>query len=196
MDERVSRIAALANIAAFDEAGTRRYADAAPHVKHESLRMLYGNLVVQVLDVAKRYTATPKVLDLGAGEGSVTLPSLELGAKVVAVDISPSQLEALRRRCERFGDRLEVRCESISDTLKRPDETYDQFEHRVRNEAAEVAQLFGLETVRIAYAGVFRHDFAHEIEGRRRRRCPGVKLHQTIICFELLLPAASSPLPR
>src|SRR6185436_1448731 len=125
MDERVSRIAALANIAAFDEAGTRRYADAAPHVKHESLRMLYGDLVVQVLDVAKRYTATPKVLDLGAGEGSVTLPSLELGAKVVAVDISPSQLEALRRRCERFGDRLEVRCESISDTLKRPDETYD-----------------------------------------------------------------------
>ena len=123
--KRINRIAALANISAYDAEATKRYIDGAPHIKHASLRMLYGKLVVQVFDFAKQYTKTPKVLDLGAGEGSVTLPFLELGAKVVAIDISSSQLDALRGKCERFVDMLEVRCEDINDTLRDKNEKYD-----------------------------------------------------------------------
>ncbi len=53
----------------------------------------------------------------------------------------------------------------------------------------------GVHTAAVpSVACVFRHDFAHEIERCRRRRCPGVKLHPTIICFELLLAAACCPL--
>lgn len=125
MDERINRIAALANVSTYDAEATREYIDGAPHIKHDALRNLYGKLVVQVFDSAKKHTKTPKVLDLGAGEGSVTLPFLELGAKVVAVDISNSQLDALKIKCERFGDMLEVRCEDINVTLKDKSEKYD-----------------------------------------------------------------------
>jgi len=125
MDERINRIAALANISAYDAEATNKYIDGAPHIKHASLRMLYGKLVVQVFDFAKQHTRIPKVLDLGAGEGSVTLPFLELGAKVVAIDISSSQLDVLRSKCEPFGDMLEVRCEDINDTLRNNSVEYD-----------------------------------------------------------------------
>lgn len=117
MDERINRVAALANVAMYDSEATRRYIDGAPHIKHASLRRLYGGLVVRVFDEARRYADPPAVLDLGAGEGSVTLPFLELGARVTAVDISSSQLDLLRHRCASFGDRLVVRREDINDTL-------------------------------------------------------------------------------
>lgn len=125
MDDRANRMAALANISTYDEEATKAYIDGAPHIKHASLRKLYGELVVQVFDNAKQYAEVPKVLDLGAGEGSVTIPFLDLGASVVAVDISRSQLDSLREKCDKFGDRLEVRCEDINDTLRNIDEKYD-----------------------------------------------------------------------
>lgn len=125
MDERINRVAALANISAYNPEATKKYIQGAPHIKHASLRTLYAELAVQVYDYAKNYTATPHVLDLGAGEGSVTLPFLELGARVTAVDISSSQLQALQSRCARYGERLEVRCEDVADTLKDLPAHYD-----------------------------------------------------------------------
>ena len=44
---------------------------------------------------------------------------------MVAVDISNSQLGALKTKCEHFGDMLEVRCEDINVTLKDKSEKYD-----------------------------------------------------------------------
>lgn len=125
MDERINKIAALANIVAYNPALTKDYIDGAPHVKHESLRRLYGELVVRVFDEAKKHNATPRVLDIGAGEGSVTLSFLELGAKVVATDISESQLAALKEKCARFGNMLEVRCEDVADTIKNGADSFD-----------------------------------------------------------------------
>jgi SAM-dependent methyltransferase len=125
MDERIHRIVSLANTSIYDTQATKLYIDGAPHIKHPSLRALYARLVVQVFDNARQFTRTPKVLDLGAGEGSVTLPFLELGAKVVAIDVSRSQLDLLQRKCEPFSDRLEVRCEDINDTLKEKRQKYD-----------------------------------------------------------------------
>jgi SAM-dependent methyltransferase len=125
MDDRANRTAALANIAAYGPEATRKYVDGAPHIKHASLRKLYASLAVQVYDYAGEHTAVPSVLDLGAGEGSATLPFLELGATVTAVDASRSQLELLQSRCERFGDRLTVRCEDMADTLRDKHANYD-----------------------------------------------------------------------
>lgn len=125
MDGRINRLAALANVSAYDAEATRKYIDGAPHIKHSSLRTLYSALLVQIFDSAKEYTHTPSILDLGAGEGSITRPFLQLGAKVVAVDISSNQLAALKNKCAQFGDMLTVRCEDINETLKDKSEKYD-----------------------------------------------------------------------
>lgn len=125
MDDRISQVAALANVARYDAAATARYVDGAPHIKHRSLRSLYGRLLVEVFDRARQHTAVPRVLDLGAGEGSVTLPCLELGAHVVAIDSSESQIDALRRRCAPFGSRLDARCEDVNEALDAEGATYD-----------------------------------------------------------------------
>jgi SAM-dependent methyltransferase len=125
MDERLNRVAALANIAAYDAEATKDYVDGAPHIKHAELRALYAGLVVRVYDHARERAPVPRVLDLGAGEGSATLPFLELGARVTAVDISSSQLSALQSRCGRFGHRLETRCEDIGAALKAEHDRYD-----------------------------------------------------------------------
>lgn len=125
MDERINKVAALANLQAYNTEATKQYVDGAPHVKHATLRRLYGELVVQVFDSAKRQSKEPRVLDIGAGEGSVTVPFLELGARVVATDLSRSQLAVLQEKCERFGDLLEIRCEDMNDTLKEKADKYD-----------------------------------------------------------------------
>jgi len=69
MDERIHRIAALANTLAYDEKATKEYIDGAPHIKHNELRKLYGKLMTQVFDNATSYTKIPKVLDLGLAKG-------------------------------------------------------------------------------------------------------------------------------
>jgi SAM-dependent methyltransferase len=139
MNERINRIAALANVSTYSSMeDAKKYIDGAPHIKHASLRKLYGKLVLQVFDRAAQFTSVPRILDLGAGEGSVTLPFLELGAKVVAVDISSSQLDALKEKSKIYGNMLEIRCEDINDMLKGNSEKFDiivvnSFLHHIPN---------------------------------------------------------------
>jgi SAM-dependent methyltransferase len=118
------RGAVAANEAFFNEETTRRYVDVSPHVKYASLRHLYVQLTGDVFTEARKHIEIPRVLDLGAGEGSATLPFLELGARVVAVDVSTSQLAELRRKCRPYQDRLEVRQVDIGSAL-RADEYFD-----------------------------------------------------------------------
>ncbi|TWT31328.1 Ubiquinone biosynthesis O-methyltransferase [Posidoniimonas corsicana] len=125
MDERLDRIASMANQIAYEGRDLDEYIDGAPHIKHESLRELYGRLVLEVFDAAKESTDSPVVADLGAGEGGVTLPFLELGAQVVAVDISSSQLAALKSKAQGRSDQLDARCQDIHDFLKEEDASYD-----------------------------------------------------------------------
>lgn len=121
--DRPARVAALANSIAYDQENAKSYINGAPHIKHRSLRKLYGNLLVRVLDEAKAHSETVHVLDLGAGEGTVTLPFLELGASVTAVDLSEAQLASLESRCTEHADRLTVLCADVDaalDTLQGP----------------------------------------------------------------------------
>ena len=125
MDERVNRIAATANRTAYEGEDAFAYINGAPHIKHETLRKLYGALVVRVFDTARLHVGVPKVLDLGAGEGSATLPFLELGARVVAVDISDRQLQALKQRCGDYGHMLDIRVADVSSVLDDKSERFD-----------------------------------------------------------------------
>lgn len=125
MDERLNKVASLSNLAFYDAEVTKAYIDGAPHVKHASLRLLYAKLLVNIYEYGAKYADALSVLDLGAGEGSTTLPFLELGAKVTAVDISSSQIDALRNKSKKFGDMIELRCEDINETLQRKNQQYD-----------------------------------------------------------------------
>lgn len=125
MVEKANNAAALANAPTYDAAGSRRYVAGAPHLKHASLRALYATLLKRVFAFAQRHTPVPRVLDLGAGEGTATLSLLKLGATVTAIDVSSSQLELLRVKCAGYEDRLEERCQDVNDALKVTDETYD-----------------------------------------------------------------------
>lgn len=107
----------MANQAFYDSENARNYLSLAPHMKHPALRNLYGELVVEVYDAAAEH-GVPRILDIGAGEGSAVLPWLQLGGEVTAVDISPDMMEALRRRCVEYGPKLETTCADICDALE------------------------------------------------------------------------------
>jgi len=136
--EKLNQIAALANIGVYNSTMTKKYIDGAPHVKHLSLRRLYSRLATQIYDSAKLHIEQPRVLDLGAGEGSTTLVFLGLGAKVVATDISRDQLDALQNKCGAFRDNLNVICGDTNDVLKSDNGSYDiivacSFLHHIPN---------------------------------------------------------------
>ena len=119
------RIAAVANAAAYEGLISESYIDGAPHIKHKQLRDLYARQVLQVYERAVANCAVPTVLDLGAGEGSVTLPFLELGCRVVAVDIAEGQLKRLESRCSVHSERLELKFQDLIETLVDTTRQYD-----------------------------------------------------------------------
>ncbi len=102
-NDRVQRVAALANEMIYDSEATRRYVQGAPHLKHASLRALYATLAMRAYESVGYNGCPVEVLDLGAGEGSATRIFLELGARVTAVDVSSSQLEALQQTCAGYA---------------------------------------------------------------------------------------------
>ncbi len=149
MDNRENLIAALANQKNYEGETSRNYIDGAPHIKHASLMALYSKLLIRTLDYAKTYSELPRILDMGAGEGSATLPFLEMGAHVTAIDSSKSQLEKLQTRCSRFSTRLILRCEDVSETLADKGKKYDiivanSFLHHVPDYIGLLNQAIGL----------------------------------------------------
>jgi SAM-dependent methyltransferase len=123
--DRVDDLAALANAAMFNEEGTTNCVGASPHLTHPAVHHLYRRLVLRTFNIAAKCTNVPRVLDLGAGEGSATLPFLELGADVTAVDISGSQLTVLAHRCRTFAAQLRVHHGDINEILEHRDDRYD-----------------------------------------------------------------------
>lgn len=89
----------------YDERHAARYCAGAPHLRHRDLRALYRRLAEEATSFAAVGGNRPRVLDLGAGSGGATMPFVELGAAVTAVDDSPAQLARLK---ERAGDRVET----------------------------------------------------------------------------------------
>jgi SAM-dependent methyltransferase len=82
--------ARLANVTAY---ATRDVLHGSPHLNHASVWRIYTRQVSRAL---ARVGPKPRVLDLGAGEGTALRPWLDGGAQVTAVDSSAEQLRLLR----------------------------------------------------------------------------------------------------
>lgn len=106
-DSSSDRVAA-ANSRSYSDLARERYIEGAPHIHHSRLARLYDGLLVRVVREAAERTAIPSVLDLGAGEGSVTQKVLTLGAAVTAVDVTAARLDQLRSKCAGHAGRLET----------------------------------------------------------------------------------------
>lgn len=118
MDERTNKAVTRANALWYDSAKSCKYTADATHIKHATLRNFYGWLAEDIYSWAAKSNPIPTILDLGAGEGSATLPFLELGAKVTAVDISENQLKTLQTKCDKFASNLEMLCKDAFDAIE------------------------------------------------------------------------------
>src|SRR5690349_12248543 len=70
-------------------------------------------------DLARARSSTITVLDMGAGEGALTLRYLEWGAHVTATDATPDLLKELQRKAATHRDRLSISAGDIFETLDR-----------------------------------------------------------------------------
>src|SRR3989344_1929760 len=102
-DSKTNKIAASANAIAYSSDHNKNYIE------------------------ALRYSSPPKVLDLGAGDGSATIPFLEMGAEVTAVDIAEDQLKLLQRKSSPYGNKLHVRCGDALEVMKSMQHTQQHF---------------------------------------------------------------------
>ena len=125
--------AGAANVAVYDSLESESYIDEAPHLKHESLRRFYGELTADVLRRLSKDSTETRVLDLGAGEGSVTLRFLEMGSRVTAVDSSERQLSYLRSRATAYADNLVVHHGDVFEVLRHERHTGKTFDLIVSN---------------------------------------------------------------
>lgn len=115
---KAKRFASTANRDAYNNLEIGRYASNAPHLRHDSIRKLYAGLVETAYQTAiSRVVGPVSVLDLGAGEGTITRSFLQLGATVLPVDIAERQLEQLQVKCAGLPGRLELRCADIDSVL-------------------------------------------------------------------------------
>lgn len=113
-----------ANRIYYDQ-NSKDYIDGAPHIKHKCLLRFYGKMLNEAIQTVKSGSKILKVLDLGAGEGAVTIPLLELGHQVTSVDVSKEQLETLRKNCLKVNDNLTTICSDAFKFLENDFNKYD-----------------------------------------------------------------------
>ena len=103
----------------FDQQALSDFVSGSPHLKH---RQLTERCVAMAFDSFQRLSArgrVPSVLDLGAGEGMLTGPYLEMGALVTAVDASPQLLEVLANKAAKHPERLTTIVGDVFEALER-----------------------------------------------------------------------------
>ena len=96
-----------------------QFIEASPHLNHESLRQLFYSTAKEALTLAAAVHNPPSVLDMGAGDGALTVPYLELGAKVTAADVTVEFLESLQKKSKAYADSLTVLPGDIFETLRK-----------------------------------------------------------------------------
>jgi ubiquinone/menaquinone biosynthesis C-methylase UbiE len=109
-----------AHAAAFyDEYGEREW------TRFEDGRTPSTSLATHTHYLERFVSPGDRVLDVGCGPGRFTLELARLGARVVAADISPGQLELHRRYTESIDDAVEDRV--VADVLSLPfaDDAFD-----------------------------------------------------------------------
>src|SRR5438128_2594461 len=100
----------------FDEYAEQEWA------RFEDGRNSIASLQTHIRFLERFVRAGDRVLDAGCGPGRFTLELRRLGADVVALDISPTQLELLRQRL----DSVECVVGDITDLSRFPDRSFDR----------------------------------------------------------------------
>src|SRR5688572_20315651 len=102
----------------FRKAHGEAFVEGSPHLKHASVGRFCSAIATEVLRDLKFHNGIPKVLDMGAGDGMLTLPYLELGAQVVAADASNELLGDLKSNAAQFQSSLTIMAGDIFASLQ------------------------------------------------------------------------------
>lgn len=92
------------------------------HITGNRMNLLLRNRSLSVL--SRRFSGAHRILELGCGSGMETLPLLELGHEIVAVDISERMLATVRRKADAAGvaTRLSTRRLAVRDLSQLADD--------------------------------------------------------------------------
>lgn len=103
----------------FREKCGAAFVEESPHLKHAAVGDLCGRIATEALQRARPEARPATVLDMGAGDGMLTLPYLSLGAQVVAADASDELLQSLRAKAGAQQDALTFMAGDIFATLEK-----------------------------------------------------------------------------
>lgn len=102
----------------FNRLSQKEFVGGSPHLKHQALNRRALNQARLIFDRVRQTTECPAVLDMGAGEGMLTLPFLKMGAAVTAADATRALLDVLARAAAGFNSRLSLAPGDIFETLE------------------------------------------------------------------------------
>lgn len=112
-----------ANAQVYGSDHLTEYVETTPHLSHPAVTGLMLNQMRLAISLCPASPA--RVLDLGAGEGSVTRYWLALGVEVTAVEQSPAMMAELAARCAEYGDRLRCATMEVEAYLSECREQFD-----------------------------------------------------------------------
>lgn len=112
----------------FSMLSKAEFVEGSPHLNHPQLRYLCFKLAQEALQKISSEQNPPLVLDMGAGDGALTVPYLELGAKVTAADVTVGFLQSLKQRSRAYHESLTVIPGDIFETLRELSANGQQFD--------------------------------------------------------------------
>lgn len=136
--QKEDKNALIANLLEYNSYKTEHYIEGAPHLMHKQIYDIYQNLIKLLITDLFKHIKKPDLLDLGAGEGTVTLQFLEYGFYVSAVDSSHTQLKVLQEKCKKYNSNLRLYNDDVFNLLKNHKKKYDviainSFLHHIPN---------------------------------------------------------------
>ena len=102
----------------FSRMSEKGFVKGSPHLRHRELTAAMLSKTLQVFEQVRQRCEHPEVLDMGAGTGMLTLPLLEMGASVTAVDVTRALLDVLAARAAGFEPRLKIIEGDVFETLE------------------------------------------------------------------------------
>jgi SAM-dependent methyltransferase len=101
----------------FQELYGKAFVQGAPHLKHPTVAAFCEQMATEAFQRC-RSRGAPEVLDMGAGDGMLTLPYLNLGARVTAADASEELLADLQTKAQAHSASLSIISGDIFEALR------------------------------------------------------------------------------
>jgi SAM-dependent methyltransferase len=123
-----SKKTVLLNEKYFSGISEEKFVEGSPHLKHRELAARAFSEAHHLFERVRQRSDCPAVLDMGAGEGMLTLPFLKMGATVTAADATGALLDVLAVRAAEFKSRLTLARGDIFETLEQFHKTGRRFD--------------------------------------------------------------------